>query len=188
MTSTQPQFLIWQNYSLDLEDYREALLEYAPDASDSELERLMYENNSDALADERLNLKIDVGSEIICIADIGRWNGRRSGYKRINSSSIADCLYLSRDCDFGEFYVDPATKDLCCKESHHDGTNHLRYRAFRKGITATQKENLLDAIYSGTVTDDMIAKITKPLGQMIAKVYGWKLPRSNLGDKGVSTS
>lgn len=188
MVATQTKFLIWQNYELDLDDFRDALLEFAPSASDAELERLMYEHNSDALVDERLNLKIDVGSEIICIADIGRWNGRRSGYKRINSANIADCLYLSKDCDYGEFYVDPATKDLCCRESHHDGTNYLRYRAFRKGITATQKEDLLDAIYSGTVTEEMIVKTTKPLGQMIAKVYGWKLPRSSLGGKGVSAS
>lgn len=169
------QFVIWQNYDLDLDDYREALLEFAPDASDSELERLMYEQNSDTLADERCNLKIDVGSEIVCIADIGRWNGRRSGYKRINSDNIADCLYLSPDCDYGMFYVDPESKDLCCKESHHDATNYLRFRAFRKGMSAEKKENFLDAVYRGIATEELIVICTKPLGRQIAKVYGWKL-------------
>lgn len=187
MVVTQTRFLIWQNYDLDLDDYRDALLEFAPNATEAELLHLMYNHNADALADERLNLKIDAGTEIVCIADIGRWNGRRSGYKRINSTNVGDCLFLSEDCNFGEFYVDPTTKDLCCKESHHDGTNYLRYRAFRKGVSATQKENFLDAIYNGIVTEDMIANVTKPLGEMIAKVYGWKLPRIRVEVEGVST-
>ena len=169
------KLLIWQNYDLDLEDYRDALFEYAPEASDDELERLMYEHNNDALADERCNLSIDVGTEIVCIASVGRWNGRVPGYKRISSGNIADCLHLSPSCECGMFYVDPKTKDLCCEESHHDGTNYLRFRAFRKGVSAERKERFLDTIYDGTVSETLIDKVTKPLGNMIAKVYGWNL-------------
>ena len=42
---------------------------------------------------ERVNLDIHLNENILIIADIGRWNGRFSGYKEISSGNIKDCLY-----------------------------------------------------------------------------------------------
>lgn len=168
-------FTIWQNYSLDLKDWRNALSEEYPNATDSELEKLMYQLNDDALADERMNLKINVDATILCIADIGRWNGRFPGYKEVKSGLICDCLHASKDCDCASFYVDAADQDLHAMESHHDATNFLRFRAVRKEVSEEEYEELLDAITSGRATEEMIQTLTKPLGPIIANVYGWDL-------------
>ena len=171
---------IWQNTDLDIDEFRKTMAEDYPEmaehTTDNEVARLMYEHNWDWLADERINLDIDTGSEIVCIADIGRWNGRVRGYKLIHSGNIKDCLYLSEDCGEGAFYVDDADKDLHCTEHHHDGTNYLRFRAFRKGVTDRQRDYLLESLYCTTDScEDLLQKYTKPIGPAIAKVYGWKL-------------
>ena len=51
------------------------------------------------------------------IGDLGRWHGRVSGYKMIDSGNIKDCLYS--DTDYTEWYVDKygdvyKRQPLCC--------------------------------------------------------------------------
>ena len=64
----------------------------------------MYEINNDYLGDERMNLNIQLDRPILVIGDLGLWNGRRSGYKEIESGNIRDCLYA--DTDYSTWYVD----------------------------------------------------------------------------------
>ena len=45
------------------------------------------------LADERMNLDKEVEGVIIAFADVGRWNGRRQGY-RILGSTINDIFTI----------------------------------------------------------------------------------------------
>lgn len=172
---------IWQNYDLNAEDFTEELTETLgtqKDIPEYHLSQIIDEINWRQLEDERTNLCIDIGSEIIAIADIGRWNGRTRGYKMIKSGIISDCLYLSRDCDYGKFYVNDI-KDLCSQESHHDGTNYIRFRAFRKGVSDRQKEHLKERLIStADCCEDIIQKLTKPIGPAIAKVYGWHLTKA----------
>ena len=77
------EHIIWSNENLDLDDWREDLLEDHPDASEDELYTLMVELNSDYLGDERTNLNIQLNQPILVVADLGRWNGRFSGYREI---------------------------------------------------------------------------------------------------------
>ena len=62
--------LIWSNFHLDLDDWRDALLEEHPDASESDLYSLMCDLNDDHLADERINLNIQLDGPILVIGDI----------------------------------------------------------------------------------------------------------------------
>ena len=50
---TKPQYLIWSNYSLDYEDWREDLEAEYPELSEQEREEKMYERNSEYLDDEK---------------------------------------------------------------------------------------------------------------------------------------
>ena len=52
----------------------------------------LYGDELDGLEDERENLNIEVGEEIIIIADLGLWDGRHQAYKLLNKTNIADCL------------------------------------------------------------------------------------------------
>ena len=60
---------------------------------------------------------------------------------------------------------------------HHDGTNHYLYRVFKDGVTDTQIENLQDKIYNGKATRADITRVTKRLGDDIAGVYGFPIPK-----------
>lgn len=164
--------VIWSNANLDLADWQEDLTAEYPDADENELCELMYETNASYLDDERVNLNIRYNQPIIVIADLGRWNGRFSGYKLINSGNIADCLYS--DTDYTEWYVDELG-DMRADAIHHDGTNHYLYRVFKDSATEAQKDALMDKIYNGTATRADITRVTRRIGDEIANVYGWTI-------------
>lgn len=122
----EDRHIIWSNYDLDYEDWKDDLEADYPDLSEQERIALMYEINGDYLDDERMNLNLQLSAPILVIGDLGLWNGRRMGYKEIASGNIRDCLYS--DTDYSTWYVD-RLGDLRCDAIHHDGTNHL-FNAF----------------------------------------------------------
>ena len=180
-TRPNDRHIIWSNQNLDVDDWREDYNEFLEaneldgDPNDEQaLYEWMEETNYDYLSDERGNLNVQLSQPIIVIGDIGRWNGRVSGYKMIDSGNIKDCLYS--DTDYTEWYVDKYG-DLRADAVHHDGTNHYLYRVFKDGVTDTQIENLQDKIYNGKATRADITRVTKRLGDDIAGVYGFPIPK-----------
>ena len=73
--------MVWSNRDLDLKDWIDELRVDFPNASRDELYERMVEWNDSYLDDEYMNLDVHVGEHIIAIADLGRWNGRHTGYK-----------------------------------------------------------------------------------------------------------
>jgi len=96
---TEQKYRIWSSYGLGYEDWRTDLEERNPELSEDERVALMYEINSDYLADERTNLSIQLDQSILVIADLGLWYGRRMGYREIESGNIGDCLSSGQDTD-----------------------------------------------------------------------------------------
>ena len=196
-TRPNDRHIIWSNQNLDVDDWREdykefleaneldddpndeqalyeSLEELYPGYSDDELYDIMVKSNAENLYDERVNLNIQLSQPIIVIGDLGRWNGRVMGYKDIPSGNIRDCLYA--DTDYTEWYVDKYG-DLRADATHHDGTNHYLYRVFKDGVSETQMENLRDKIYHGKATRADITRLTRRLGDEIAAVYGFDIPK-----------
>lgn len=182
MNSTQTdRHIIWSDMNLDPDEWRDGYKEFLEinelddDPNDeNELYKWMVETNEEYLADERTNLNIQLSQPILVIADIGRWNGRFSGYRVIESGNIKDCLYSSMD--MAEWYVDKYG-DLRADTAHHDGTNHYLYRVFKDTATETQIENLKYKLYEGKATRADITRITKRLGDEIAAVYGFHISK-----------
>ncbi|SMC62471.1 hypothetical protein [Papillibacter cinnamivorans] len=172
MTGTD--HLIWSNYHLDYEDWKEDLEAEYPDFSDEDRYLKMLEINNAYLDDERVNLNIQLSQAILIIADLGLWDGRHSGYKEIRSGNIKDCLFSNYD--YATWYVDK-NGDLRCDVIHHDGTNHLLYRVFKDDATADQRHRLEKKIFMGTATRADITRVTSRLGDEIGKVYGWEFPQ-----------
>ena len=166
--------LIWSNYALDYEDWRDDMEAEYPGLSEDERYCKMLEINRDYLDDERMNLNIQLSQPILVIADLGLWTGRHSGYKEILSGNIRDCLYS--EYDYTTWYVDKAG-DFRCDDVHHDGTNHYLYRVFKESATDEQREDLLDKIYRGIATQTDIDRVTRRLGDEIGRVYGWDFPQ-----------
>lgn len=162
--------VIWTS-DVDFVDWRDDLEEQYPDATEDELYRIMYETNADYLEDERINLNIQLPEAIVCIADLGLWNGRKSGYRVITSGNISDCLYSEYD---PTWFVD-RYGNLRCDAVHHDGTNHYLYRMWKPGLSDTAKENFLCKIYEGKATSADVSRYTRRIGDYIGKVYGWEV-------------
>lgn len=119
---------------------------------------------------ERKNLSCVLDGKIMVIADLGLWNGRRSGYKYLteNLNSIFDVGE-----DYNEWYVDDLG-DIRCKAVHHDGTNYYLFRAVKPDMNM---EILEDKLYEGTATRRDITRYTERLGDYVGKIYGCKIPR-----------
>ena len=163
--------IIWSNMDINPDDYADFLREEYPEVTDPcKQYELCYELNYAYLDDEKANLDIELPHEIICIADLGRWNGRCMGYKLLESGNIADCLW-DPDCDYCEWYVD-RYNDLCFTGVHHDGRNHYLYRELRD-LSDKQMENFLEKLHTGTLTRRDIRRYTTNIGSHIQRVYGW---------------
>lgn len=171
---TNNDHLIWSNYDLDFEEWKEWIQTEYPKLSPSEQIQMMYELNDEHLADERINLDIQLNRPILIVGDLGLWNGRRMGYKEIPSGNISDCLYS--DTDYSTWFVDKKG-DMRCDAVHHDGTNHYLYRVYKDNATDAQIDRLKQKIYDGVATPADIRKVTKRIGDEVAKVYGFELPK-----------
>lgn len=171
---TDDKHIIWSNYDLDYADWKEDLEAEYPDLSEEERIFLMYEINGDYLDDERINLNIQLSQPILVVADLGLWYGRRTGYGEIQSGNIRDCLYS--EMDYTTWYVD-RRGDLCCDAIHHDGTNHFLYRVYKDDVRESQIDLLKEKLYKGTATRADITRVTRRLGDEIARVYGFSIPR-----------
>ena len=157
---------VTDNYGKEIrvtrEEYKKTITEEDIDNECNFLESVWFD-------DERGNLaSVDENCGLIAIADVGRWNGRVSGYKEVKN--LADVLYSS--CDYERVYVD-SNGDLRKEESHHDGSNSILYRYWKEGLTDEQKENFLDKIYNGKCTSKDITRYTRKAGVGIADAFGW---------------
>lgn len=172
----EEKHIIWSNLNLDMEDWREFLEEEYPGRTEEEYYDLMHELNNGYLDDERMNLDRQLSTPILVCADLGLWNGRKSGYRMIGSGNIKDCL----DSGFAdvEWYVD-RQGDLRSIAIHHDGRNHYLYRAVRERVPDWKVERLQNRLYEGTASYADIAKITRRLGDEIAAVYGFPIQEEN---------
>ena len=98
------------------------------------------------------------------------------GYKEIPSGNICDCLYAGRDDLYSTWYVDKLG-DMRCDAVHHDGTNHYLYRAYKPGVRESQIDLLKEKLYRGIATRTDITRVTRRLGDDVARVYGFPIPR-----------
>ena len=94
----------------------------------------------------------------------------------LESGNIKDCLQSS--CDYNEWYIDKLG-DLRCTAVHHDGVNHYLYRAIKENVRKSQIDRLQEKIYNGIATRADITRSTRRLGDEIAMLYGFKIPRIN---------
>lgn len=153
------------NYGKEVKLTRE---EYGKSLTDEEIYEECYFMNETWYDVEKAELKRVSEGEVLAIADLGRWNGRCSGFKELGS--LEEVLYSS--CDYERVYVD-SNGDLRKDESHHDGDNCILYRYWKEGLTEQQKENFLAKIYHGKCTRKDITRYTRKAGVGIADAFGW---------------
>lgn len=142
-----------------------------------EIDMQIHNLNDTYLDDERMNLNIETEGRIICIAELGLWDGRKQGYS-YEGNNISSCLRSHvRGMSNMEFYVEKEGRILEFKaiESHHDGTNYYTYRELKPDLSDTQFANFESKLYNGEATKSDIGRYTRSLGEKIQKVYGFTL-------------
>lgn len=170
------KFTIWSS-DVNLDDWRDDLLEENPDADEYELYNLASELNDEYLEDEIYNLRnVELTEPALVIGDLGLWYGRVSGYKCFDCCDAGELVkraYNDSGCEPSEIYVDELG-DLRIRQAHHDGTNYLTIRTWKATASERQRENLLDKIYAGTATRRDITRVTEKLGEKVKEFYGVK--------------
>ncbi len=117
--------------------------------------------------DERTNLNKDLGNDIICIADVGTWCGRRSGYKTIGTN-LNDILYSQVDGQ-SDITVEYDGVDVIASENHHDGCNYYTFREIKPNVSERFKEKIKFKEY---VSNEELRRNTRSLRPYIKQIFG----------------
>lgn len=136
--------------------------------SDQNIADIIAESINMSFDDERMNLDKELEGRILCIADVGTWRGRFSGYK-ILGNNLSDIVSPHGDSieDF-KIYMDG--RNVYWTGHHHDGVNHVEFREIREDRNI---ENLLDKLYNQEeVTRKEINYYTRSIRPYIKEIYG----------------
>lgn len=167
------EHVIYDDYNTSPDDYEDLFAEmaeeYGEELSENEKWQVYYRELESWLDAEQMNLNIPLNTEIIAIADLGLWNGRRTGY-RILGNNIRDIFKCAED--YNVYTCDRF--NVRAKNIHHDGVNRILYRAFKENTTEEQRERFCDAIYMGECNQNMISRYTRSIAPEVKAVYGWK--------------
>ena len=168
---------IW-NELIDLGDWRDDLREEYPDADDDELYGIASEMNDEYLEDDLYELNnLDVNGKIIAFGELGLWNGTHQGYMELHHNDAIGAALLEVLCPgfhaYHEIYVNEH-RDLCVRQTHHDGVNYITLRSWKPDVDDEAQEYLLDRAYRGGLTRADLDRYTDNLGDVIAKFYGWE--------------
>lgn len=109
--------------------------------SDDTVYELFNENLNWAFTDLVESMMNCRTGQILAIADLGFWNGRKNGFLVCNR--MEDVFSALSDYDRVQLYVEGG--DLKASLGHHDGTHYLTFREIREGVNI---ENLTDKIYA----------------------------------------
>ena len=153
-----------EDWRKDYEEWLE-MNEYTPE--DISLEEYIQDSLAIFAQDEYSNLSKECG-QIIAIADLGLWDGRHSAYqlsKKGNLNAIFDMIHG----DDYEIFVEG--NDVKAIVYHHDGVNYITFREVREGRNI---QRICDMLYNQEeVSNRLISAYTKPLGKLVASIYGW---------------
>lgn len=166
--------LIWTS-EINLEDWKEEF-EYQQEEEGrcyEESEKWEWASfvNCEYLEDERMNLSEELPEAVVCLADLGLWDGRRKGCA-IMDKNLNEVLRGHNDDDM-EVYANRWNVEAT--GYHHDGTNYYTYRMFRPGLTDAQKAGFLSRWIDGKADGRDISRYTVSLLPYVAEVYGWKI-------------
>ena len=169
--------IIFDNWDVSIDDYAEYFEELQQDENrqftETEKWDLFYEELETNYEDEKSNLDVYLDNNIVAIADLGLWNGRRSGYNILNNN--LNSILNGFNCDYMQVYQD--RHNVRSKCIHHDGTNYILFRMLRPGLSFSQIDNFQEKLCTGTLSARDLRRYTVSLNKFIDNIYGkccWK--------------
>lgn len=140
------------------------------EVTDSEVWKSIYHEIDSWYDCEKDNLNQWLESPVICLASLGLWNGRASGYKMMESN-LNEILHASCG-DTYEVYAENG--NIHAKDAHHDGTNYYTFRMIRPSVSEASLDRFLGKVYDGEATERDIRRYTQSLAPFVSEIYGWK--------------
>lgn len=138
------------------------------DISDDDIWNEAYELASMYYDDEKCNLNKVLDGEVICIADIGTWNGRRSTHKTLgNNLNEVLTAFVNGQSDIT---IEYDGVNIVSRESHHDGCNYYTFREVKPNAPESFKEKLE---FHEPISNNEIKRHTRSLRKYIKDIYGW---------------
>lgn len=146
---------IKQNFELEgIEDVDEEMIQEEAYF----LKDVYFEDLQKEIKDFKLN-------DVLCLANLGLWNGRKPGYKVVDGSILNQGVFS--DSYYSIFLED---NDLRAVDPHHDGTNYYIFREIKDNVNI---DNLLNDIYSGKeISKQKLSYYTKSIYPAFAELYG----------------
>lgn len=158
--------IIWDGSWDEIYNIAEEYRAENEDMDESDCEEMAVETVNAYRDDEKTNLDIETERDIIMIADLGLWSGRKNGGMRIPSRNIN--VILDSHCN-GELKV-YCDSDLRAEEAHHDGINYYTYRMVKEGVDA---KDLMNRFAEGDCSPAILEESTESLADIVKGVYGW---------------
>ena len=162
--------MIWSNNACVMGGYVEDLMADDPNMDND----LAWATANSVSEDELWSAKLDLGvplGDLIVIADLGLWNGRRKAVKVIPNATIADAVGVCVG-DYIDWYVEDG--EMRIEDVHHDGTNRYLFRTWKDGVSDLKKGVTLELIKRGFDDKKTLDTYTRPLGPDVSNVYGWE--------------
>ena len=138
--------------------------------TDEEVVDYLYTVMQDDFDAECSNLNRELDNQIIAIADIGTWRGRRQGYQ-LCSHNLKDVLYVGNvnGTSYNHVYYDGYNVRKTIY--HHDGTNYVTFRELRPNVNV---DKFIDMIYNNEyISTEILNRYTRSLRRYVKEVYGW---------------
>lgn len=161
--------VIFSNCNTDyLESYRECYEEMCEingiEPTESGFEDYLYEVSEMDWRFFRQTLgRVDYFGNILCLANLGLWNGRRKVYDIIYADDLS--AILNTICgDYVEVAIEDG--DIVISDTHNDGTNRYTFKAVRDTANI---DNLYDALSRGLSKRQLAAYTTKKLARLLEK-------------------
>ena len=157
-------------------DFEEAKKEYKEcnDITEEISDDRVYDFINDTVSmwyeDEKVNLNKEIDTDILAVANMGLWNGRRTGYKEL-SNNLKDIFSVWESCDGLKLYVEKG--NVKGTGYHHDGTNYVTFRKWKDNISDDAKDKVLSALYMGNDATNLLKRYTRSIVKDVAKIYGW---------------
>lgn len=163
------------------EELRESIIENESLSKDIEAEEITQDDIYKEQAtleeiyfdDEMVNMDRLLDGEILVIASLGLWNGRRQGYKILRNQNLNNILTCAGGYDYFEVYADE--KNILAECIHHDGRNYLQFREIRpeRKDTRAYQKLISDLYYGRDISQQQLNYVTRSVRPYAAEIYGW---------------
>ena len=114
---------------------------------------------------EERNLDKKLDGIVITFADLGFWDGRKTG-ARVMGRNLNSILNTC-GCDTGEFFTNNG--NVKANLHHHDGTQHLTFRL----VSFNKANKIMDMAHEGKLTWEYFRRNSKSLIGFLNEIYGW---------------